>query len=208
MAQHAESAHSLVAWRHGGSDSAAAWCGWAVCVSKDTDRINANHAGPVHTGMSSLLVFSDRPLRCPGCCAKHLNSPYICLQRLHPRLPISLLPLRVYGQGLGGKMALVEEFATLARAVGFQHDVASLINLQNMDKDSEGADGSGNSSERYYCPYPNCKRSFAELWRLKVHYRCGGARQHKEKGWCRVLMPMHAAGRGVGWPNSHGLHRR
>ncbi len=22
--------------------------------------------------------------------------------------------------------------------------------------------------ERFYCPYPNCTRSFAELWRLKV----------------------------------------
>lgn len=25
--------------------------------------------------------------------------------------------------------------------------------------------------ERFKCPYPGCKRSFAELWRLKVHYR-------------------------------------
>ena len=25
--------------------------------------------------------------------------------------------------------------------------------------------------ERFYCPYPNCTRSFAELWRLKVYYR-------------------------------------
>ena len=24
---------------------------------------------------------------------------------------------------------------------------------------------------RFYCPFPGCKRSFAELWRLKVHYR-------------------------------------
>ena len=24
--------------------------------------------------------------------------------------------------------------------------------------------------ERFYCPYPNCTRSFAELWRLKVNY--------------------------------------
>jgi len=24
---------------------------------------------------------------------------------------------------------------------------------------------------RFYCPYPGCTRSFAELWRLKVHYR-------------------------------------
>lgn len=26
-------------------------------------------------------------------------------------------------------------------------------------------------ADRFYCPYPGCKRSFAELWRLKVHYR-------------------------------------
>lgn len=26
-------------------------------------------------------------------------------------------------------------------------------------------------SERFHCPFPDCKRSFAELWRLKVHYR-------------------------------------
>eukprot|EP00210_Caulerpa_lentillifera_P002242 g2154.t1 len=26
-------------------------------------------------------------------------------------------------------------------------------------------------SERFYCPYEGCNRSFAELWRLKVHYR-------------------------------------
>lgn len=24
---------------------------------------------------------------------------------------------------------------------------------------------------RFYCPFPGCNRSFAELWRLKVHYR-------------------------------------
>jgi hypothetical protein len=30
------------------------------------------------------------------------------------------------------------------------------------------------ASERYFCPFPGCKRSFAELWRLKVHYRCVG----------------------------------
>ncbi|KAG2485423.1 hypothetical protein HYH03_015805 [Edaphochlamys debaryana] len=27
------------------------------------------------------------------------------------------------------------------------------------------------SSTRFYCPHPGCNRSFAELWRLKVHYR-------------------------------------
>lgn len=25
--------------------------------------------------------------------------------------------------------------------------------------------------DRFYCPFPGCKRSFAELWRLKVHFR-------------------------------------
>ncbi|WIA28292.1 hypothetical protein OEZ86_010845 [Tetradesmus obliquus] len=32
-------------------------------------------------------------------------------------------------------------------------------------------DQSISGSERYFCPFPGCKRSFAELWRLKVHYR-------------------------------------
>ena len=27
------------------------------------------------------------------------------------------------------------------------------------------------TGERFYCPYQGCARSFAELWRLKVHYR-------------------------------------
>eukprot|EP00887_Chlorella_sp_A99_P005318 scaffold1.g5318.t1 len=29
----------------------------------------------------------------------------------------------------------------------------------------------GPEPERFYCPHPGCNRSFAELWRLKVHYR-------------------------------------
>lgn len=29
----------------------------------------------------------------------------------------------------------------------------------------------GKDPERFYCPWPGCKRSFAELWRLKVHHR-------------------------------------
>lgn len=29
----------------------------------------------------------------------------------------------------------------------------------------------GKDEDRFYCPYPGCTRSFAELWRLKVHYR-------------------------------------
>lgn len=33
-----------------------------------------------------------------------------------------------------------------------------------------GADDSdgGKDDGRFYCPFPDCKRSFAELWRLKV----------------------------------------
>lgn len=27
------------------------------------------------------------------------------------------------------------------------------------------------SSDRFFCPYPGCQRSFIDLWRLKVHYR-------------------------------------
>ncbi|DBB00091.1 TPA: hypothetical protein ACH3X1_013944 [Trebouxia sp. C0004] len=29
----------------------------------------------------------------------------------------------------------------------------------------------GKDEDRFYCPCPGCTRSFAELWRLKVHYR-------------------------------------
>ncbi|GIL56533.1 hypothetical protein Vafri_11884 [Volvox africanus] len=35
---------------------------------------------------------------------------------------------------------------------------------------ANGKDG-GKDPERFYCPYPGCNRSFAELWRLKVHFR-------------------------------------
>lgn len=30
---------------------------------------------------------------------------------------------------------------------------------------------SGPDPDRFYCPFPGCNRSFAELWRLKVHFR-------------------------------------
>lgn len=40
-----------------------------------------------------------------------------------------------------------------------------------VKQDPEAEPTISESSERYYCPYPGCKRSFAELWRLKVHYR-------------------------------------
>ncbi|GLC46524.1 hypothetical protein PLESTM_001885400 [Pleodorina starrii] len=35
---------------------------------------------------------------------------------------------------------------------------------------ANGKDGA-KDPERFYCPYPGCNRSFAELWRLKVHFR-------------------------------------
>ena len=34
-----------------------------------------------------------------------------------------------------------------------------------------GEDEDARDPSRFFCPYPGCKRSFAELWRLKVHYR-------------------------------------
>lgn len=34
-----------------------------------------------------------------------------------------------------------------------------------------GVKEGGKDPERFYCPYPGCNRSFAELWRLKVHFR-------------------------------------
>jgi hypothetical protein len=40
-------------------------------------------------------------------------------------------------------------------------------------------DQSISGSERYFCPFPGCKRSFAELWRLKVHYRCACRQIHR-----------------------------
>jgi hypothetical protein len=33
------------------------------------------------------------------------------------------------------------------------------------------ATGQTKDPSRYHCPFPGCKRSFQELWRLKVHYR-------------------------------------
>lgn len=35
----------------------------------------------------------------------------------------------------------------------------------------DGGAGGPRDPERFYCPFPGCNRSFAELWRLKVHYR-------------------------------------
>jgi hypothetical protein len=43
--------------------------------------------------------------------------------------------------------------------------------------------------DRFYCPYPGCKRSFSELWRLKVHFRAAPdiRGSGKERGHGREL---------------------
>lgn len=50
-----------------------------------------------------------------------------------------------------------------------------LIILQRMqrleDTSTDNRIKRGKDEDRFYCPYPGCTRSFAELWRLKVHYR-------------------------------------
>lgn len=39
------------------------------------------------------------------------------------------------------------------------------------DGRASGHQGQQKDPSRYHCPFPGCKRSFQELWRLKVHYR-------------------------------------
>lgn len=202
MAQRAPSVHSLVAWSHGNSAAACVVVGQHV--SKDTGyRIRT------HTTLAQWLVWF--PFRQTYALAHWLlRKAFQFIINMHACASIRLIAAIPFAKGLSGlgqRMALVGEFATLALSFGFQHDSASLINLQNMDKDSEGADGSGNSSERYYCPYPNCKRSFAELWRLKVHYRCGGARQHNKKGMVPGPCADACSRPWRGLANSYGLHR-
>ncbi|GFR44963.1 hypothetical protein Agub_g6273 [Astrephomene gubernaculifera] len=48
-----------------------------------------------------------------------------------------------------------------------QPDVAT---RSPQNQPASGKDGA-KDPERFYCPYPGCNRSFAELWRLKVHFR-------------------------------------
>ncbi|KAF5841093.1 hypothetical protein DUNSADRAFT_14492 [Dunaliella salina] len=56
----------------------------------------------------------------------------------------------------------MEEQQALALPAPQEQDGQPLsINLRTYDE-AEG---------RFYCPFPGCTRSFAELWRLKVHYR-------------------------------------
>ena len=48
--------------------------------------------------------------------------------------------------------------------------VAAVNELAAVEMEGEGSK-ENDRSDRYYCPFPGCTRSFAELWRLKVHYR-------------------------------------
>eukprot|EP00210_Caulerpa_lentillifera_P000553 g534.t1 len=45
---------------------------------------------------------------------------------------------------------------------------SSSVQIQQVKPSIESAK---QSSDRFHCPYEGCNRSFAELWRLKVHYR-------------------------------------
>lgn len=74
--------------------------------------------------------------------------------------------------------------------VAAQHAHAAYSADQPSTASTSAAGGAGkasaaanDASSRYHCPFPGCKRSFAELWRLKVHYRCvGGVRQEEILG--------------------------
>lgn len=43
--------------------------------------------------------------------------------------------------------------------------------MQQQQDGGGQVDARARDPNRFYCPYPGCNRSFAELWRLKVHYR-------------------------------------
>lgn len=47
-------------------------------------------------------------------------------------------------------------------------DPSSTVQVPRRKPRNESAK---NTSDRFFCPYEGCNRSFAELWRLKVHYR-------------------------------------
>jgi hypothetical protein len=53
-----------------------------------------------------------------------------------------------------------------------------------------GEDEDSRDPSRFFCPYPGCKRSFAELWRLKVHYRAPPdiRGSGKERGACAAAI--------------------
>lgn len=43
--------------------------------------------------------------------------------------------------------------------------------IRDVSGDAAARIVSGPDPDRFYCPHAGCNRSFAELWRLKVHYR-------------------------------------
>ena len=57
---------------------------------------------------------------------------------------------------------------TISVLVLFGHRCSSVSSVLHLRMPSKRTVREG---ERFKCPYPGCKRSFAELWRLKVHYR-------------------------------------
>jgi len=53
----------------------------------------------------------------------------------------------------------------------FSSSTSSNYDSSDKRKGSKSATTSKRDPDRFYCPYEGCNRSFAELWRLKVHYR-------------------------------------
>lgn len=51
------------------------------------------------------------------------------------------------------------------------HDVVVPPSPVHAAETKNAAAAQQRAEDRFYCPYPGCNRSFAELWRLKVHYR-------------------------------------
>ncbi|KAK9824296.1 hypothetical protein WJX72_009227 [[Myrmecia] bisecta] len=78
--------------------------------------------------------------------------------------------------------------------------------LRGLSKE-ERARSNFKDPNRFYCPHPNCDRSFGELWRLKVHYRAapdirgsgrerghGGELDHCPKCGQELLVGKHHVG--------------
>lgn len=47
--------------------------------------------------------------------------------------------------------------------------------MPNSQAEKAAKAGQARNPERFYCPFPGCNRSFAELWRLKVSEGGGDA---------------------------------
>lgn len=74
----------------------------------------------------------------------------------------------------------LEALLALRTDHGMDFELSEEAALPNVDAaaaeafQQSGLTNAGKDSSRYHCPFPGCKRSFQELWRLKVHYRCVG----------------------------------